>query len=182
MVLISSRALHQTNYQKCRCFRTRSQYNSALQSTFQSRASCNTDLTDVRFIIYNLRTSYLSHITDGVGERLITVNQGVFNTPGFRAAGWQPSSAEIKRTYSPPIPTAIASEYFQAPPRSAGLPLAGFGDDEEEGGMVTGAGGSGDTVGPALNTRRRRRKEQMEEEDSSDLSDESDEDGEGMHR
>ena len=48
--------------------------------------------------------------------------------------------------------------------------------------MVTGGGGSNDTVGPALNTKRRRRKEQIEEDDSSDLSDESDEDGDGTQR
>ena len=94
---------------------------------------------------------------------------------GFRAAGWAPNPADIKRTYSPPIPTAITSEYFQAP-RSAGLKAPeGFGDDEDEGGMVTG-GGSHDTVGPTLNAKRRRRKELLEEDDSSDLSDESDED------
>lgn len=113
---------------------------------------------------------------------MISINQGVFNTPGFRAAGWNPNPADIKRTYSPPIPTAIASEYFQVPPRSAGQPPPGFGDDEEEGGMVTGGGGSGDTVGRTLNTKRRRRREQLEEEDSSDLSDESDDDGEGTQR
>jgi hypothetical protein len=110
-----------------------------------------------------------------VGERLINVNSSVLNNPAFRAAGWAPNAADIKRTYSPPIPTAITSEYFQAP-RSAGLKVPeGFGEDDEEGGMVTG-GGSNDTVGPTLNARRRRRKEQLEEEDSSDLSDESDDD------
>lgn len=91
-----------------------------------------------------------------------------------------PNAADIKRTYSPPIPTAITSEYFQAP-RSAGLKAPeGFGDDDEEGGMVTG-GGSNDTVGPTLNAKRRRRKEILEEDDSSDLSDESDDD-EDTHR
>jgi hypothetical protein len=96
------------------------------------------------------------------------------NTAGFKAAGWRPNLANIKRTHSPPIPTAITSEYFQAPPRSAGL--NGLDDEIEEGGMVTG-GGAGDTVGPGIATKRRRRREQMEEEDSSDLSDDSDEDG-----
>jgi hypothetical protein len=96
------------------------------------------------------------------------------NTAGFKAAGWRPNPANIKRTHSPPIPTAIASEYFQAPPRSAGL--TGLDDEIEERGMVTG-GGAGDTVGPGIATKRRRRREQMEEEDSSDLSDDSDEDG-----
>ncbi|RII23948.1 hypothetical protein CUC08_Gglean012780 [Alternaria sp. MG1] len=127
------------------------------------------------FVLYQLRTAYLSSIKDGVGERLINVDSSVLNSPAFRAAGWVPNAADIKRTYSPPIPTAITSEYFQAP-RSAGLKSPeGFGEDEEEGGMVTG-GGSNDTVGPTLNAKRRRRKEQLEEDDSSDLSDESDED------
>ncbi|KAF2027931.1 hypothetical protein EK21DRAFT_70818 [Setomelanomma holmii] len=125
------------------------------------------------FVLYQLRTAYLSSIKDGVGERLINVNSNVLNNPAFRAAGWVCNAADIKRTYSPPIPTAITSEYFQAP-RSAGLKAPeGFGDDEEEGGMVTG-GGSNDTVGPTLNAKRRRRKEILEEDDSSDLSDESD--------
>ncbi|KAI9853029.1 MAG: hypothetical protein M1838_002808 [Thelocarpon superellum] len=133
------------------------------------------------FTIFHLRSSYLSVIKDGVGERLLSVDPSVFNTPGFRSAGWQPTASDVKRTYSPPIPTAIDSDYFQAPPRSAGLPPPGFGDDEDEGGLVTGAGGSGDTVGPGLNARRRRRREQMEEDDSSDLSDDS-EDGDGTQR
>lgn len=125
-------------------------------------------------VSYQLRTNYLNTIADGVGERLITINDAFLNTAGFKAAGWRPNPANIKRTHSPPIPTAIASEYFQAPPRSAGL--TGLDDEVEEGGMVTG-GGAGDTVGPGIATKRRRRREQMEEEDSSDLSDESDEDG-----
>jgi hypothetical protein len=124
-------------------------------------------------VSYQLRTNYLNTIADGVGERLITINDAFLNTAGFKAAGWRPNPANIKRTHSPPIPTAIASEYFQAPPRSAGL--TGLDDEVEEGGMVTG-GGAGDTVGPGIATKRRRRREQMEEEDSSDLSDESDED------
>jgi hypothetical protein len=116
----------------------------------------------------------LNTIADGVGERLITINDAFLNTSGFKAAGWRQNAANIKRTHSPPIPTAIASEYFQAPPRSAGL--GGMDDEVEEGGMVTG-GGAGDTVGPGIATKRRRRREQMEEEDSSDLSDDSDEEG-----
>ncbi|KAL8721537.1 MAG: hypothetical protein Q9225_001791 [Loekoesia sp. 1 TL-2023] len=126
------------------------------------------------FLIWQLRTSYLTHVKDGVGERLITVDSSILNDPSFRAAGWSASNADIKRTYSPPIPTAITSDYFAAPPRSAGFAPPGFNDEEEEGGMVTGRG-STDTVGPGPNIRRRRRREQHEEEDSSDLSDESDE-------
>lgn len=131
------------------------------------------------FSIYQLRAGYLNNIKDGVGERLITLNTSVLNSPAFRAAGWIANPAEIRRTYSPPIPTAIASEYFQVPPRSAGLPAE---DGEEEvgieGGMVTGIG-SNDTLGPTSQAKRRRRKEQLEEEDSSDLSDDSDEEEEG---
>lgn len=124
---------------------------------------------------YQLRTAYLNTVKDGVGERLITINDGFLNNPGFKAAGWRLNPAHLKRTHSPPIPTAIASEYFQAP-RSAGLPPVTLDDEIDEGGMVTG-GGAGDTLGPGLATKRRRRRDQMEEEDSSDLSDESDDDG-----
>lgn len=121
-------------------------------------------------VSYQLRTSYLSEVADGVGERLITLNDNFLNTAPFKAAGWRSNPALIKRTHSPPIPTAIASEYFQAAPRFVGLTLE---DEAEEGGMLTGAGG--DTPGPGIGVRRRRerRREQMEEEDSSDLSDDS---------
>ncbi|KAK7424985.1 Component of a membrane-bound complex containing the Tor2p kinase [Neonectria magnoliae] len=121
-------------------------------------------------VSYQLRSSYLNEIADGVGERLLTVNDSFLNSAPFKAAGWRPNSSHIKRTHSPPIPTAIASEYFQAP-RQAGLTLE---DGEEDGGMLT-AGGS-DTMGPGMATKRRRRREQMEEDDSSDLSDDSDDD------
>lgn len=107
-----------------------------------------------------------------MGERLLTVNSGFVNSPAFKAAGWRPNSSHAKRTHSPPIPTAIASEYFQAP-RHQGLTLED--GDDDGAGMLT--GGGADTVGPsAAATKRRRRREQMEEDDSSDLSDESDED------
>ncbi|KAL8946987.1 MAG: hypothetical protein Q9222_006687 [Ikaeria aurantiellina] len=126
------------------------------------------------FLIWQLRTSYLTHIKDGVGERLITVDSSILNDPSFRAAGWSAETTDIKRTYSPPIPTATISDYFAAPPPSAGFAPPGFNDDEDEGGMVTGRGNT-DTVGPGANIRRRRRREQHEEDDSSDLSDESEE-------
>ncbi|KAH7348749.1 stress-activated map kinase-interacting protein-like protein [Rhexocercosporidium sp. MPI-PUGE-AT-0058] len=126
-------------------------------------------------VSYQLRTNYLDTISDGVGERLITINDAFLNTAGFKAAGWRQNPANIKRTHSPPIPTAIASEYFQAPPRATSLAHNGLEDDAEESNMVT--GGGVDTVGPGIATKRRRRREQMEEEDSSDLSDESDDDG-----
>ncbi|KAF1990973.1 hypothetical protein K402DRAFT_409864 [Aulographum hederae CBS 113979] len=136
-------------------------------------------LQDEEFVLYQLRTAYLTHIHDGVGERLINVNTSVLNNPAFRAAGWVPNAADIRRTYSPPIPTAVTSEYFQVPRHNGSRP--DFGDDEEEGGMVTG-GASNDTVGPAMNARRRRRKELLEEDDSSDLSDDSDEDPDPTQR
>ncbi|ORY59107.1 stress-activated map kinase interacting protein 1-domain-containing protein [Pseudomassariella vexata] len=124
-------------------------------------------------VSYQLRTSYLIEVADGVGERLLTLNDSFLNTAPFKNAGWRSNPASIKRTHSPPIPTAIASEYFQAPLRSQGLTLE---DEAEEGGMLT--GGGADTTGPgiAMRRRRERRREQMEEDDSSDLSDESDED------
>lgn len=133
------------------------------------------------FLIWQLRTSYLTHIKDGVGERLINVDSAILNDPSFRAAGWTANIADIKRCYSPPIPTAITSDYFSAPIRSAGFAPASFGDEDEEGGMVTGRG-STETVGPGITTKRRRRREQHEEDDSSDLSDESEEDTEGTQR
>lgn len=128
-------------------------------------------------VSYQLRTNYLNTIADGVGERLITINDTFLNSTGFKAAGWRPNPATIKRTHSPPIPTAITSEYFQAQPRLAGLTSNGLEDDIDEGGLVTGGGAAGDTVGPGIATKRRRRREQMEEEDSSDLSDDSEDDG-----
>lgn len=147
------------------------EYVSSITSSAQKTNLSNS------LVSYQLRSSYLNSIADGVGERLITINDAFLNTAGFKAAGWRPNPANIKRTHSPPIPTAIASEYFQAPPRSAGLNSLGLEDEVEEGGMVRG-GGAGDTVGPSIATKRRRRREQMEEEDSSDLSDDSEDDGE----
>ena len=122
----------------------------------------------------------MRHIKDGIGERLIDVDSSVLNDPSFRAAGWTADIPELKRTYSPPIPTAISSDYF-AVPRSARLPQTESKDEDEEGGMVTG-GGSTETVGPGPILKRRRRREQHEEDDSSDLSDESDDDDEGARR
>ena len=123
-----------------------------------------------------MRTSYLANVKDGIGERLININNSILNSPGFRAAGW--SSEPVQRTYSPPIPTTGTTEYFQnGPSRQREI---SHGDDEDEGGMVTGRT-SNDTVGPGHNVRRRRRKETIDDDDSSDLSDESD-DAEGAQR
>lgn len=142
-------------------------------SQFPPPPSHQANLVVSRLVSYQLRTSYLDEIADGVGERLICINEGFVNSAAFKAAGWRPNSSHIKRTHSPPIPTAIASEYFQAP-RHVGLTLE---DGEEDGGMLT--GGGADTVGPSsAQTKRRRRREQMEEDDSSDLSDESEDEPE----
>lgn len=123
-------------------------------------------------VSYQLRASYLTEVADGVGERLITLNENFLSSAPFKSTGWRANPSLIKRTHSPPIPTAVASEYFQAP-RQQGHTLE---DEPEEGGMLT--GGGIDTVGPGVATKRRRRREQMEEEDSSDLSDDSDDDTE----
>jgi hypothetical protein len=120
------------------------------------------------FAIYQLRTAYLAHIQDGVGERLINVDTTFLNDPSFRAAGWSADSAEVKRTYSPPIPAAITSEYFQAPPLIAGGDE--LGEDED--------GDGGPEQASAVPVRRRKRREQLEEDDSSDLSDESEDESE----
>ncbi|KIH92966.1 hypothetical protein SPBR_02283 [Sporothrix brasiliensis 5110] len=151
-------------------------------------------------VSYQLRTAYLNEVADGVGERLIILNETIVNSAPFKAAGWRANAGLIKRTHSPPIPTAVASEYFRAP-RTLGFTLE---DEPNEGGGILGGGGSGmgggrggrnggagsvisgggggggpDTMGPvAAATKRRRRREQLDEdEDSSDLSDESDDDG-----
>lgn len=132
-------------------------------------------------MIWQLRTSYLTNIKDGIGERLINADSSILNDPSFRAAGWSANAADLKRTYSPPIPTTVSSDYFAAPPRSAGFAPAGFNDEDDEGGMVTGKG-SNDTVGPGPRLRRRRRREQHDADDSSDLSDDSDDDIENTQR
>lgn len=129
------------------------------------------------FAIWYLRSAYLNTCKDGIGERLISVNSSILNTPGFRAAGW--TADPVTRTHSPPIPTAVNTEYFH----SGGVLLREQSreDDGEEGGMVTGRK-SNDTIGPTFNVKRRRRKEQIEDDDSSDLSDESDEDENATQR
>lgn len=132
-------------------------------------------------MIWQLRTSYLNNINDGVGERLIHVDNSILNEPSFRAAGWAAIAADVKRTHSPPIPTAVSSDYFTAPPRSATFAPAGFNDDDDEGGMVSGRG-STDTIGPGPTARRRRRRQQPDEDDSSDLSDDSEDDIETSRR
>lgn len=161
------------------------------------------------FAIWQLRSSYLSTIKDGIGDRLINVNNSVLNTPGFRAAGWSTaatngtSASSIKRTYSPPIPTtaAVSSEYYRLAVRDANAArdeLQGLGleeGEEEEGGMVTGKSNLDYTGrrnhprgGKKKGRRDRHQHEQTqssvvpEDDDSSDLSDDSDEESESLHR
>lgn len=132
---------------------------------------------DNRFATWYLRTSYLTNVKDGIAERLINVNSSILNTPGFRAAGW--SADPVQRTYSPPIPTSVNTEYFY---NGAELQLVNSqGDEEDEGGLVTGRT-SNDTIGPGFNARRRRKKEHVEDDDSSDLTDESEDEAEGAQR
>lgn len=171
-------------------------------------------LTTNSFAVWHLRSSYLSAIKDGVGDRLINVNPSVLNSPGFRAAGWSSgtnaNAGSVRRSNSPPIPTAtaVASEYFRAAR-----------DEENEGGsqdgetrLMNGVESLGVQLGndsnakdaPPLRNNRRvgakksRRKKNVpdgpgnrphssqqrreDEDDSSDLSDDSDEDAEGGER
>lgn len=165
---------------------------------------------NVSFTIWQLRTSYLSTIKDGIGDRLINVNNSVLNTPGFRAAGWssasanpyaQTAAAHIKRAYSPPIPTttAVSGDYYRFSTSKDFADGMGFGaaedGEDEEGGMVTGKSNADVTgrrqqhVQHGKKPRRRERQQQdhhrqgvAEEDDSSDLSDESDDDGEAGQR
>ena len=97
---------------------------------------------------------------------MITLNEGFLNTAPFKAAGWRTNHALSKRSHSPPIPTAIRSEYFQAPRARFALE-----EEVEDGGLLT---GDADTMAPSIATKRRRRREH-EEDDSSDLSDDSEE-------
>ncbi|KAJ5758583.1 hypothetical protein N7520_005739 [Penicillium odoratum] len=159
------------------------------------------------FTIWQLRSSYLSTIKDGIGDRLINVNNSVLNTPGFRAAGWSTattnnnasSASSLKRTYSPPIPTtaAVSSEYYRLAVRDANArdELQGLGledGEDDEGGMVTGKSNV-DLTGRRVQDRaakkklRRDRQQEVqrqavaEDDDSSDLSD-SDDDGDNPRR
>ena len=134
-------------------------------------------LLNEEFTLYRLRLGYLNQIHDGVGERLIHLNTAVLNEPAFRAAGWVPDTAAIKRCYSPPIPTTGAADYFTRPQRThnESYTLA----DTPEDGQGFGQKDSEDTLGPNLLTekerRRRKHGRRLEEDDSSDLSDDSEE-------
>ncbi|OGE53540.1 hypothetical protein PENARI_c007G04765 [Penicillium arizonense] len=158
------------------------------------------------FAIWQLRSSYLSTIKDGIGDRLITVNDSVLNTPGFRAAGWSTTSAypnthsssHLRRSYSPPIPTTanVSSEYYRLAERNAkpaqdDVQGLGLEDGEDDGGMVTGKSHADTTGrrhharGGKKKSRRERQQEaqrqaEAEDDDSSDLSDDSDDDGDNV--
>ena len=139
-------------------------------------------LLNEEFTLYRLRLGYLNQIQDGVGERLINLNGSVLNEPAFRAAGWLPDTAAVKRCYSPPIPTTGGADYFNRPTRTRGESAqTAESPEESRGGIITGQRGSEDTLGPsALSEREKRRRKQGqridEDDDSSDLSDESEED------
>ena len=140
-------------------------------------------LQDENFLIWHLRSSYLTHVRDGVGERLINFDApALVNNPIIKAAGLG-SIPDVYRPYSPPIPvaTSVAEEYFVRPDKDAGLDNAGLDDDDDEGGVVIRPGSRG-TLGPSRQTRRRRRRNHQQEDDSSELSDESDEDVESTLR
>ncbi|KAI6247057.1 Target of rapamycin complex 2 subunit sin1 [Erysiphe necator] len=128
-------------------------------------------------VSYQLRTNYLETISDGVGERLININNTCFNTAGFRAAGWRQIAANKLRTHSPPIPTAIASEYFQGPSKFRNKNLVSLDDHvQEENSSASRTAAIIDEIGVV--TKRKSRQEQIQEEDSSDISDESDDETE----
>ncbi|PWW77918.1 hypothetical protein C7212DRAFT_176177, partial [Tuber magnatum] len=148
-------------------------------------------------VIYRIRTRYLQGMRDGVGERLISVNPASINIPAYKNAGWG-TATEIRRTYSPPIPSGTGAEYFTgAPSRSVGLgdgalPTAIIterrsNDDQADDDNLVGlashfSNGSTDMVTDKSEVRRRRRRERQvhrEDDDSSDMSDDS-EDDEGM--
>lgn len=131
---------------------------------------------------------------DGVGERLISVNPASINIPAYKNAGWG-AAAEIRRTYSPPIPSGTGAGYFTgAPSRSVGLgdgalPTAIIterrnDDDQADDDNLVGlashfSNGSTDMATDKSEVRRRRRRERQahrEDDDSSDMSDDSDDD------
>lgn len=115
---------------------------------------------------------------DGIGERLITLNPTALNLPAYKNAGWA-TAQDIKRTYSPPIPTGAAGEYF-APPQRQGRSLV---DDATPVGTVVAAPMlrsrfSDDTLDTGTVRKRAQRRMHREEDDSSDPSDDSEDEEE----
>lgn len=135
---------------------------------------------ELRFSIYQLRAGYLHHVKDGIGDRVVSLDTSILNTVSFRAAGWTINPADTKRAYSPPIPTAVATNYFQLQYRGTTAQDTIVTPIDETVGIVTGHGGSDETtLGPGIEShQRRKRREMLHEDDSSDLSDESEDDQE----
>jgi target of rapamycin complex 2 subunit MAPKAP1 len=135
-------------------------------------------------------------VRDGTGERMISLNPASINVPAYKNAGWG-SPADIRRTYSPPIPNGAGAEYLaHAPPSKSiglgegplpaaitGVPDRRKSEDTASDGLLAGGLGSrfsndsADTSEKREVARRRRREGQVhrEEDDSSDPSDESEE-------
>ncbi|KAK6543848.1 hypothetical protein TWF694_000575 [Orbilia ellipsospora] len=139
-------------------------------------------LYNQEYALHQVRTRYLASLKDGVGERLINLNQNVFNVPGYKIAGWpKPSETENynRRAYSPPIPAGGSTDYFAALPRSAALERPKLDDDDFDDDTKTiGKGLAGGSHGSLRNFHRQsdqqRSLSQAEDDDSSDLTDESD--------
>ncbi|KAI5779101.1 stress-activated map kinase interacting protein 1-domain-containing protein [Geopyxis carbonaria] len=122
------------------------------------------------FIIHRIRSRYLSSMRDGVGERLITLNPGALNLPAYRNAGWG-LPQDIKRTYSPPIPTG---EYFASTNTNGGVALEEVAVGREVGREVEREREREKEVEREKEKEeRQRRREREEEDDSSDLSEDS---------
>ncbi|KAF3924915.1 hypothetical protein ABW21_db0207551 [Orbilia brochopaga] len=134
------------------------------------------------YALHQVRTRYLASMKDGIGERLINLNQNVFNVPGYKIAGWpRPSETENynRRAYSPPIPAGGSTDYFAGLPRSAALDRSKLEEDElDDDSKTIGRGATVGSHGSLRNFHRQsdhtRSLSQAEDEDSSDLTDESD--------
>ncbi|EPS38188.1 hypothetical protein H072_7958 [Dactylellina haptotyla CBS 200.50] len=139
-------------------------------------------LYNQEYALHQVRTRYLASLKDGVGERLINLNQNVFNVPGYKIAGWpKPSETENynRRAYSPPIPAGGSTDYFAALPRSAALERPKLDDDDLDDDTKTmGKGLAAGSHGSLRNFHRQSDQQRAlghpEDDDSSDLSDESD--------
>ncbi|KAF3915281.1 hypothetical protein AA313_de0201204 [Arthrobotrys entomopaga] len=140
-------------------------------------------LYNQEYALHQVRTRYLASLKDGVGERLINLNQNVFNVPGYKIAGWpRPSETENynRRAYSPPIPAGGSTDYFAALPRSAALERPKLDDDDFDddtktiGKGLAGGGSHGSLRNFHRQSDQQRSLSQAEDDDSSDLTDESD--------
>ncbi|EWC47024.1 hypothetical protein DRE_03786 [Drechslerella stenobrocha 248] len=142
------------------------------------------------YALHQVRTRYLASMKDGIGERLININQNVFNVPGYKIAGWpRPSEIEnySRRAYSPPIPAGGSTDYFAGLPRSAALERSkpddeDFEDDAKTIGRGRTAGSHGSLGTFHQRSDHTRSLSQAEDDDSSDLTDESDMEDETIRR